>query len=771
MHPRYDESMSAVGSSEPRASIDQRSRSLRTISLSIALVVATLIAYFPALSAGFVWDDDEYIWRNPTVAAPEGDLEAVRDIWIPQFDPVYQPHTPQYYPVVFTTFWMEYRLYPGDQRYGTHPLGYHLVNVLLHIANALLIMLLARRIGIAPLLACGIACVFALHPVHVESAAWVTERKNVLSTFFYLLAALAYLRFDSLRSNPLRHSDEDIGAKARARSIWPWYLLSIVLFALALLSKSVSASLPVALVIFLLLRRERLSLARVWPLIPLLFMGAAAGWHTGFLEKYHVGAVGPDWEFTFVDRLLIASRALLFYPWKILWPVDLIFIYPRWEIDARDVVQWLPLIVEALAGVVLIWLWWTRGIRWPLLACAFYAITISPALGFANIYPMRFSFVADHFQYLASLGMIALAIGMLAAIVRKPLAAFASITVIGIALCALTFAQARSYRGEITLYRSIVEANPDAWMAHSNLAREYLVEAEAAPDEGAARSFAERAEHHARQAARIRPDVERPWTNLADALSMHNRFDEAIAALQQGIDALTTERRWIIEHGYKQKLLWADYHLGIDYGSLAILHDSADRPDDAAAAYETALQFIPDDDETRRARLNLHARAGDLYTRLDRLEEAAAHYDFILQMHPDDVLAHLVIGEHRRSVGRYLEAKEHLEHALEAAGTPQEEMQAAYRLGWLCATARDDAARDGQYASTLGDRMVQVTNGTSADAFDLYAAALAELGQFENAISMAQEALTLTEAHRLTELHDRIAARLALYRAGQPHRE
>lgn len=757
---------------------------MQTTSLAALLVVLATLAYIPTFSAGFVWDDDEYIWKNPLVAGRAdaggpGGLESLRDIWVPRFSPYYGPATPQYYPVVFTTFWIEHHLYPVDAegQYGTHPLGYHVVNLLLHISNALLIIALLRRAGVAMLVAWAIGLIFAVHPVHVESVAWVTERKNVLSTFFYLLAALAYLKFDALWSRKHHSPVEGIGAAGDAKpspGTWPWYLVALLLFALALLSKSVTASLPVAIVLLMLFMRQRLSVARLWPLLPMLLMGAAAGFHTGYLEKHHVGAVGLDWEFSLIERLLIASRALLFYPWKIVAPTDLVFVYPQWKIHTANVAQWTPLAIEVVAATGLFWLWWSRGIRWPLLACAFYAVTIFPALGFANVYPMRFSFVADHFQYLASLGIIALLTGILATLVHRRLAFVLVIGVVGAALSLVTFQQARLYLSETTLYLATVERNPHAWMAHSNLARKFIDEAAAArqrDDETAFQRAVSHAEHHAREAAAIRSDNERPWTNLAESLRLRGQLPEASDAMRRAIEALEAEREWLIDHGHEKKVLWANYHLAIDYGSLAALYDGMENTTSAIEAYQTALTIVPADAGTLRLRLNLHTRLADLYTRLNRMADAAPHYEFVLSQHPDDFLSHIVLGEHARQQRRYLEAKDHLATALEVVTTPQEELQAAYRLGWLCATAQDARVRDGEYAAELGEKMIQATGGTSPDAFDLYAAALAELGQFENAVKMAEEALKLTAAHGLAELDAKVRARLELYTQDQPYRE
>jgi len=404
---------------------------------AIALVAAIVVAYWPALGAGWVWDDDYYVTRNPWLSGWTG----LRRLWTPG-------NTPQYYPLVFTTFWIEHALW------GLAPLGYHLVNVLLHAANALLVVRLCRRLEIPGAFLIG--ALFALHPVHVESVAWVTERKNVLSALFYLLAFLAWLRFDA----PERDG---------AGRPWRWYALTFVCFVAALLAKTVTCSLPAALILAMLWQRRPLTARRLLPLVPMFLVGVLLALQTARIEHDQVGAGGIDFDFSFAERLLIAIKALLFYPSKLLWPEPLTFVYPRWQLLPADPLAWLPALVIALAAIAVV-IAWRRGVRGPLLALAFTAGTLFPALGFVNVYPMRFSFVADHFQYLASLGVFALVAAAWCRWVRPP-AVQQVLRIAVLATCAvLTWRQAQIYHDATTLWQDTVAVNPGAWMAHNNLA-------------------------------------------------------------------------------------------------------------------------------------------------------------------------------------------------------------------------------------------------------------------------------------------------------------
>ncbi|MEZ5963425.1 MAG: tetratricopeptide repeat protein [Planctomycetota bacterium] len=407
----------------------------RTLALLIAAGV--LVAYVPAMGAGYIWDDDSYLTENPLVRTFGGLLR----MWVPGA-------TPQYYPAVFTMFWFEHALW------GLHPAGYHVVNILLHAANALLVWRLCTMLRIPG--AWFVGAVFALHPVHVESVAWITERKNVLSGLFYLLAALTYLRFDDAADGPRR----------------PWwtYAVAMLLFVAALLAKTVTCSLPAALVLVMLWQRKALTLRRLLPLAPFFVVGLVLALHTAHLERVNVGAEGVDFDLSWAERLLIASKALPFYAQKLVLPWPLIFVYPRWQLDASSVRSFAPLLgllLVAIAAIVA----FARGRRGPALALAFFAGTLFPALGFFDVYPMRYSFVADHFQYLASLGPLALLVGAAASLSwHRSVLRVAVVFVLGL-FAILTWRQCGMYADQETLWKVTLERNPGAWMAQNNLAK------------------------------------------------------------------------------------------------------------------------------------------------------------------------------------------------------------------------------------------------------------------------------------------------------------
>lgn len=488
---------------------------------ALALTAAVVLAYLPALGAGYVWDDDQYLTANPLLR----DVDGLRRIWT-------EPRaSPQYYPLVFTTFWLERRLW------GVWAGGYHAVNVLLHLGAALLAGRVLERLRVPG--AALAAALFALHPVHVESVAWVTERKNVLSGVLYLASLLLYLG----------------GRRA----------VALLAFLGALLAKSVTASLPVVVLLLAWAERRRIDRTEARWLGAFFLLGAAFGLHTAWLERDHVGASGGGSSLAAVERWLVVGRVPWFYLGKLLWPSPLVFVYPRWVLDPRDPTAHLyPLATMALVGL----LYALRGRigRWPLVAALYFGVTLAPASGLFDVYPFRFSFVADHFQYLASLGPLALvAAGVTQAAARAPAsAARVAATVVLGTLAALTARQALLYRDAETLWRHTLAHNPRAWLALNNLAALRLTKGDA-PE----------AEALLRRSLALRPDNLEARNNLGMALQRLGRPEDAMAA-------------------YRAVLAAEPAHLPARY-NLALALARAGRLDEAVAELRLVVRQDPAD--------------------------------------------------------------------------------------------------------------------------------------------------------------------------------
>ncbi len=406
----------------------------------LALCLPVLVSYLPAMLWGdFVWDDLMMV-RTPAVREAGG----LRTIWLAPDQIKAEGH---YWPLVYTLFWLQHKLW------GFHPAGYHVVNVLLHLANTLLLWQLLRRLAVPG--AWVVAAVFSVHPVRVESVAWVIELKDVLSGLLYLSAALAWLRFTEA---------------PRPR----WYVASVALYAAGLLAKSVVVTLPAALLIRQWWKQGRVTVTDLLRMAPFFVVGAAiTAADLAFNRSRGVGGFG----YSLLERTLIAARAVWFYVGKIFWPVDVGLIYPHWEVRAGDPLAWAGL--AGIAGLVAaLWLLRHKIGRGPLAGVLFFGVTLSPTLGFVDYHYMLSSFVADRFQYLAGIGVLAVLIGAAA----RGLSAdrgtdgprhFALTAVLVAALLGvlgtLTWQHAAKYRDGITFFRYIIAHHPQAREAHLNL--------------------------------------------------------------------------------------------------------------------------------------------------------------------------------------------------------------------------------------------------------------------------------------------------------------
>jgi protein O-mannosyl-transferase len=690
---------------------------LLMIAGALAIALAALFAYWPAIQGGFIWDDDSYVTGNRLLQ----DLDGLGQIWVPF-------QTPQYYPVVFTSFWIEYQLWE------LNPRGYHIVNVLLHILNALLIwrLCIALRLPGGVIGGWLVAALFALHPVHVESVAWITERKNVLSGALYLSAALAYLRFETVRCGE---------SQTPPQEAWGWYGLSLVLFVFALLSKSVTCSLPAALILFMLYQRRTLTVGRLLPLAPLFAIGLLLALNTAAIERSHVGAEGAEFDFSVAERLLIASKALVFYPFKLItaWPV--MFVYPRWSIDDGNVISYWSVAVIGLIGLAAIWMY-RRGWRGLPLALAFYAGTIFPALGFVNIYPMRFSYVADHFAYLASLGIIAGIIGGLQHMAQKQ-SRLVAIVVAVLALpilVGLTHRQSRTYQNRETVYRDTLGKNNEAWMPHNNLGS-WLIDRD--PVE---------AEYHFREALRIKPDHHPARSNLAEALSRQGRVDEALREIQGVIEQLKAkvQAARAIE---PQFMAW-------DYQLLGNLQQRAGQIEAAEASFRKAVTLAPG---AREPRLSL----ASLCMNANRLDDAAAQFEALIKLDPMDWAALRSLALVRQKQQRYADALNLFDRAMNAAPGFAEQTQVGPAYVRLLATCPDEKYRNTDKAISMAQKFVEHTEAQDPAALDMLASVLAEAGQFDRAAQTAQQALEAAQEGGMTDFAEQIRARLDRYRSGE----
>ncbi len=658
------------------------------------IILLVFLAYLPALRGGFVWDDDVYVTNNPLLTAPDG----LRRIWFSMDSPS------QYFPLTYTVFRIEHLLW------GLNPTGYHSVNILLHAINALLVWLLLKRLSVPG--AWLAAALFGLHPVQVESVAWITELKSVLSLFFILLTLGCWIEFVGDRS----------------RRFWHW--LALMFYALALFSKTTACTLPAALLLILWLKGRPIDWRRLAQVVPFLAMGLGMGLLTTWWERFRHGTQGKLFSMGLLERILVASHALWFYAGKLLWPVNLTFSYPRWAIEPAhpSAYGWLLMGIGSGAAIYFTRRFVGRSVE---VAALFYVATLSPLLGFVMLYTFRYTFVADHYQYVASLGLIALAAaGITLAFKTKPFLKLACCGALLLTLGTLTWRQCGMYTNLETLWRKTLAKNPDCWMAHNNLG--LLLSNQGRNEE---------AMEHYRKAIQIDPNDFEALYNLGIALAAQGQFNEAIENFRKAIQIKPNDCDAL--------------------NNLGIALAAQGRFDEAFENFRKAIQIDPNDCD---ALDNL----GTALAERGQFDEAIENYHKAIQINSNrpETFYHLgmalgQLGRTREAVAQYREA---LRLNPNLAG-------ALNNLAWALAASPDDELRNGAEAVRLAERACELTHYGQSLFIGTLAAAYAEAGRFPEAVATAEKAEQLATTAGSKKLAGENRQRLELYRAGKPYHD
>ena len=672
----------------------------RACIFALVLAAVTILVYQPSWNGGFLWDDDVYITNNELLTAPDG----LRRIWFSLDSPS------QYFPLVYTTFRIEHGLW------GLNSTGYHWGNLVLHVANALLVWLVLARLKVPGAWLAG--AIFALHPVQVESVAWITERKNVLMGFFFLLTLLAWIAF--------------VDGKTKRR--WVFYGLAVTLYLFALSAKTTACTVPAALFLILWLQHKPIEWKRIIQIIPFLVLGVAMGVLAMWWERYHQGTSRAVFTFLSpIERVLVASRAIWFYLSKLIWPSNLTFIYPRWDIAPTHLLNyaWLLATVIVCAGIYFLRRYVGRSFE---VAAAFFLATLSPVLGFIMLYTFRYTFVADHYQYLACMGPIALASAGLVNFAdtfknSRSLIRGAALCVVAL-LATLTWRQAAMYGNIETLWRTTLARNPSCWMAHNNLGIVLF-----------GRGQLDDAIAHYRTTLEMQPDFWDADYNLGTALLGKGEVDEAVFYCDKAVAMQPND---------------PDSQVAL---ANALLQKK--RIDDAIVHYQKAAAIRPD---------YFLARSGLGHALLEKgeLDAAIDHSRAALSIQPNNADCHTVLAVALDEKGQSAEAIEHYEKALEIS--PQS-VSALNNLAWLLATSSNGSLRNGTRAVQFAQKADQLSVGTNAVVLRTLAAAYAETGQFGKAIESIQAAMRLAQSQRAESLIDELEQQIALYELGLPYRE
>ena len=536
----------------------------------LVLVLAIFLAYQPVWHAGFIWDDDGRITANPCVVGPLG----LKEIWTTSAADIC--------PLVETSFWAEHALW------GLAPLPYHLVNVLLHAACALLLWQILKRLRV-PGAWLG-AALWALHPVQVETVAWVTEMKNTQSGLFYLLTIFFFIR----------HLEaEAAGERAQRRN----YALTLVCAALAMASKSTAVVLPMILGLCAWWVKGRFRWRDVPQLAPIAVMALFPAALTLWTQK-RPGLDPYELQFvrSFPERLATSGDAVWFYLGKLVWPHPLIFIYPRWKIDPSSAVSYLPSLA-VIALLLVLWRQRETAARPYFFAFAYFVGALLPVLGFIDGFFWRYSLVGDHFQYLAAMGPLALGGAALAKCANFILPGKARLqalacTALLLVLGSLSWERAWVYVNEKMLWSDTIEQNPDCWMADNNLGLILMQEGRA-----------DDAITHFQTTLELNPGFARAHYNLGNALLQKGQVDDALVEYQKSI---ATDPDFPSAH----------FDLGLCFSRKG-------RIDEAIAEFRKTIALNP-------AHGKAHYNLGTALLQEGRLDEAIVQFQECLQLEPGE---------------------------------------------------------------------------------------------------------------------------------------
>jgi tetratricopeptide (TPR) repeat protein len=675
-----------------------------------------LTAHCASLACGWIWDDDSYVTANRVVQSIDG----LFTLWVPG-------QTPQYYPLVFLGFWLQHFVF------GLEPFSYHLINVLMHAANATLLLLVLTRAKVP--YAFWIAALFAVHPMGVESVAWVTERKNVQSMLFALSSALCFLKM----------------LEAQQGSRASYWILSFLCFVAALLSKTTAIFVPPCLVMIALWNRRAIDWRLVLAVSPYFAVGLGLGLFTAIMEKTHVGASGEAFALSLPERLQLAGRTATFYLATFALPREQIFIYPRFELDASDWALWIPTILWAAAFVVAGMLW--RTTRAPLLVLLWIGAGLFPALGFFNVWPFIYSFVADHFAYAA---MPAFALVAVTCAIRigelVPRIAGAGRLIGGLVVAAcivLSILATPKYESEEVLWRTTFEQNPKAWIAANNIASILLPRAGGLAEAGRteeATVIAREALVFARAAGEVNPGE---FTNAVNRSEAHRLLGEKEDALREIEYAAKLAPRISDVHWLRGRVL-----------------ESLGRADEARAAFKEAAALatkVREEISARRELLRLSAARRDL-------DDAITQCTRLIDLNPEDAAdMRANLGSLLMAAGRDDEARRALR---EAARLPINRF--SRETVWITTAAAylrlainaDISSSEAGDARGVAARLVSVSRGDPAARYLQLALALT-LGD-EAARVQLERIATDARAAGATQLADEVSGFLARHRSASP---
>jgi len=717
---------------------------------TLLIVLACLTVYIPAMRAGFVWDDDSMLTGNIVL-----DENGLYQSW-------FTTKQGNYWPITWTSYWLEHKLWK------LKPAGYHITNILIHTVCSLLIWRILVQLNIPAAFAAAI--IFAVHPVNVESVAWIAQRKTILAMLFFLLSLFYYLRFDQT-----------------GRRVF--YALSVILFILAMLSKGSVVGLPVVILLCVWWLRGIIARRDIIRSIPFFVVSAVMSAVEIWFQ--YSRAIGEDVvrSDSFPSRLAGAGWAVWFYLYKAVLPVNLAFIYPRWKINPANLVSYVP---GLLLVILLVVAWrYRRGWGRPVFfALSFYVVMLLPVLGFFNIYFMRYSFVADHYQYVSIISVICLVVGVIYRYLGLGVLRIAAILAL-IILGTAAWQRSSDYRNSETLWYDTLAKDPNSWMAHNEVG--LIIKSQGRPDEAAG---------HYRKALELKPDYVEAYNNLGNTFQFQRKFDEAVEYYRQALNfapksaethnnlgaALQRLGRLdeAISHFREALKKRPDFVEALN--NLGYALQSQEKTDEAIICYQHALKIRPLSAEVnnnmgialvakgkldeavahyRRALLtdpnyaDVYQNLGQTLEMQGRFDEAAENFAQALRVKPDFAEAHSSFARSLSMVGKFEDALVHYRQSLKIKPDYTKSLNG---LAWILVAHPDPNICDANEAVILAERAARLTNYGDATILNTLSAAYAAKGRFSEAIATAQKALDIAKASRNDQLADFIRRQLEMYK-------
>jgi len=586
----------------------------KLVLIHAAIIIgAGVWIYWPALQGAWIWDDSLYFYQNPLLNEPNR-------LWKAWFQP---GSFIEYYPIEETIQWLQWQLW------GNNTLGYHLTNLGLHLTGAFVVWRLLSKFGLRLAWVGGL--IFAVHPMMVESVAWISEFKNTLSLPPFLLAACAYIDY------------VERGRRAD-------YLRALALFLVAMLCKIGVAPFPVIIFLYVWWKRRRIGWNDCLATIPFFVISLILGWVTAWCgNEYlqHQLKVPATVDVGgFLSRIALAGQTLSFYFTKCFWPLGPLPIYPQWKIDPASPMEYLPWF--ALAATFY-WLWqrrqgWGRNV---LLGLGFFILMLAPFLGFIPVSYMSFTWVMDHFLYVPIIGLIGIVVAGLENLDSRLSPALHPLRtgILTVLISLLVFEShwyAAAFTGDETFWTYTIDRNPDAWLAHNNLGKILLDVGE--PDQ---------ARQHFETVIRLQPRLGEPYCNLGTALAKLVRMPEAFAAFRQSLklDPYSPEAN----------------------NDVGILLAQTGHMDDAIAHFDLALKGHPHYTDA-------HVNLGNAFLLTGRTSEAIQQFQAAVEIDPSSLSAHDDLALALSQAGRYTEAVDHFRRALQLDPNDDKATQGLARL-------------------------------------------------------------------------------------------